>query len=98
MLTLCARIRHITLTHVFDDGILQKMCCLFGSVRHLGVFLKLYALVISLGGGSNWVRPLGENYSSLKVTGHRKEFEPHRGPGGRDGALQAKIVVEADKV
>jgi len=49
------------------------------------------------GGVSNWVRPLTENCSSLKVTGHRKEFEPYRGPGGRDGGIQAKIVVEADK-
>jgi hypothetical protein len=34
----------------------------------------------------------------VSVAGHRMEFEPCRGPCGRDGGVQAKFVVEADCV
>ena len=61
------------------------------SVRHLGI-------TVCTSNQIGFLLSAASEEELVSVTGHRKEFEPYRGPGGRDGDVEAKIVVEADKV
>jgi len=67
-------------------------------VRHLGITNVSETVCSSNQIGGFQTSSAFEEELWWSQSRHRKAFEPYRGRGERNGGIQVKIVVEADKV